>query len=436
MISIYWFAISLIFLVSYLIFRRSPRGNPLLGALFFNGIMAIGILRLADMDIEADVAHANLLLFTSIAFVLGSIAFHAGKTDTRRLYAWHFKNPIQSNLSRASRSAITLLLFLSIIVSIVYFTQIGYILIIDAARDFMSGSVGENFATRRLAAYASDERYFAPGYVNQFKNTIVPFCVGLIFAHHKLQRGKIHRSMILLIPLVAIFLLGTGQKGALLQTGIAYMFVYSLARSSKKISRNAKLAVLGLMVLFGVASILQGRADADFTMEGIVSVTESMTHRIFQANQISAIVGFRYIYDIPVTWGQEWASALVGILPGYRGSDLANVIYSMLFGSERGTAPPSIWGSTYHNFGFVGTVLFAFCYGGLMNYGYRRFLSGERSLIRCFCYGYLFALFSMWIAGGPVFLLNNGVLTICILRLILKTTEKKRYYRTRPMEAR
>ena len=51
---------------------------------------------------------------------------------------------------------------------------------------------------------------------------------------------------------------------------------------------------------------------------------------------------------------------------------------------------------------------------------YRRFLSGRKSLMRVFAYGFLFLYLAMFVNGSPASLINNGMVTTVLLLFILK----------------
>ena len=79
-------------------------------------------------------------------------------------------------------------------------------------------------------------------------------------------------------------------------------------------------------------------------------------------------MAFWYTYKQPTQDGADWKSSLLGILPGAGDAKvgLAHQVFAMVYGTPRGTAPPSIWGSVYYNFGWPGLILtpilLAICY--------------------------------------------------------------------------
>jgi len=130
--------------------------------------------------------------------------------------------------------------------------------------------------------------------------------------------------------------------------------------------------------------------------------------------------------NIPI--GSDWIKSVSGLLPGNAGSDIANQIHGYLYGATRGTAPLSIWGSIYYNFGFIGIILAPFLIGFLYMKTYEKFLEGDFGLGRLCIYSGLFFYLSVWISGDPVQLINNGLLTVIFLlalRSVSISYEKK-----------
>ena len=139
--------------------------------------------------------------------------------------------------------------------------------------------------------------------------------------------------------------------------------------------------------------------------------------RLFSDNQTSALVGFRYIYDQTVQFGAEWLTDILGILPGeYKGSDLANRVHALLYGSDRGTSPVSLWGSVYYNWGWFGILLFP----PLLSFVYcvisKRFLKRPNyTSLEIAGYAFSFYILGAWIASGPMQLVNNGIVACAVL---------------------
>ncbi len=425
MVLVFGLSIALLAILSVRAVGPDTRSNPVHGFMFFNTIMAVGILTLLETRNEADLVHAWLLMLTSIGFLLGGYISLGNPGRLNQSARQFFSTRPSYSLSAASTVAIWIIIGCSLLVSAWYFTQVGYILFLDALSNLITGQETSDFATRRLAAYSNREDYRAAGYVNQFKNVLLPVCVGIIIASRVNRNQPVSATLILLVPVSFVLILGTGQKGAFVQISIAFIFIYGLLRHRKKIPASVYVALTLAFAAYIVATILQGRANLDSSVAALTDIFDRILHRVLGSNQTSALVGFRYIFEQPIAWGEDWLDGFLGILPGYSGSRLANIVYSILFVTDRGTAPPSLWGSAAYNFGVPGAFAFSVILGLFCGTWYRRFLNGPRDIVRCFCYGYIFAHLSMWIASGPAQLINNGVVAIAIFRGILRVTEGK-----------
>jgi hypothetical protein len=91
-----------------------------------------------------------------------------------------------------------------------------------------------------------------------------------------------------------------------------------------------------------------------------------------------------------------------------------------MFQSYRGTAPPTLIGSAYHNGGFILVAVTFFVLSLIYSYLYELFLNGKRSLSRCFGYGALFFYLTTFFVGTIKYPFDNGVVAFLIFLLIIK----------------
>lgn len=420
-----------LFLCAYRLNANVERSNPVLGFLFFNTVMAVGILLTLDFDYEPDRYHGWLLILTACAFFVGGqLALSSDPSFKSRYDRFFSRRPVLF-MNETTKLVLWIIIVVSLLVSTAYFVQVGYVLFLDSIVALFTGREIEEFSTKRLAAYADRESYTAAGYVNQFKNILLPLCIAALIVEAQRTRGYVPPLLIGLVPITFILILGTGQKGAFVQICIALLFIFGILREAKKINPNVYIAIIALGCVYLLATILQGRATIDLSLSGFTDLFDRVIHRILGANQISAVTGFRFVFAQETVWGMEWLEGLMGLSPTHSGSRLSNIIFSIMFVSDRGTSPPSVWVSAMHNFGMAGAFVFGAALGFITGLLYRRLFSGPRTLIRCICYGYAFAHISMWIAGGPVQLINNGIVTIVILNWIVGFSEGRPRQRQR-----
>lgn len=387
--------------------RKTWISNPSIGFLAFNWLMGAGIFYLAEDHITADRTHMIIVCISPVLVSLGafSVNFLLNIENKYRLF---WQQPIISE-PKSTISSSKFFLIISVIITVLYYHAVGYNLLIPT----LTGNV-DDFTTMRLQAYAGDN-YFAPGYVNQFKNTILP--ITFFFFCFKLRNHPLRTHFIIIGFLFLLYaLLGTGQRTFLITAFLIFLACVIAVKRGKINPTLLLIPAIAVIILFIFQSIQLGRTSDGSIAEGF----SALLHRIFSSNQFSALIGFRYIYTEETQSGAEWLQSLAGILPGVKGSDIANKIHFILFRSDRGTAPLSIWGSIYYNFGFLGILVFGILIGAIYQLFYYRLVSRELTIYRALCYSSLFVYFSIWIAGSPVQLLNNGVAAILMLLLANK----------------
>ena len=392
--------------------------------LFFNAVMGIGILVQLDLREEADYVHGVVIVLTSFLLLVAGIGFSRA-TQNARAAIWRWRGIDLNRLPTRDVNVALVFYGVSLAATALYFYIVGYNVFLSAIFDSISP---EEVTTMRLATY-STESYYAPGYFNQFKNIIFPCAAAAIVTYiaHRVKSliMRVVALCFILIPLL-VGLLGTGQRAFLISAVIFALIFMSL--TNPNIFWRHKLLMAALLffsiALFSISSFLQGRV-------GDFSATTSFTglfSRFFLENQFSAVVGFRYIYPQNIQWGAEWLIDIVGALPYVAGSDLANRIFEVLYGTTRGTAPVSLWGSVYHNFGFAGIVvvpiLLPFVYGSLTT----RLLSRRRvGVLEAAAVSYVFFVLGSWVASGPMQLINNGLLTALLLLYVVDFLKRVRF---------
>ena len=176
---------------------------------------------------------------------------------------------------------------------------------------------------------------------------------------------------------------------------------------------------IGALLVFMVLTIYNGRVSSG------ESVFKSVFSRIFNENQECAVVAFRYIDSKENQWGYDWFMSLKDILPGKNEyKQLSYVIFEVMYGTDRGTSPPCIWGSAYYNFGWFGIVLMPFVMGVLYHKLYYVFRKQRINKLRIFLYSAMFVILGLWFADNPLYIFNQGFITIFIMLVLLKPVKK------------
>jgi oligosaccharide repeat unit polymerase len=385
--------------------------------------MAAGTIPALDPGIVADQTHASLIMFTLATLVVTSfVASFTRRGITRTNYAPEVDYEIPPR-------RVAFLILFSIAVTAGYFASIGYIAFFESLQALASDT-GEDLAGLRLESYAGS-RYFFPGYVNQFKNALLPALtiVALIWMFHFKRRGRVIVA-VLLVPTVLVALLGTGQRGAfVLAMAVSLVSAYLVApRSFRKFALRIGLVGIGL---FFVTTVASGRATTELReatgLGGQIGVLfEQLAFRLLGSNQTSSVTGFRYVHELQIAPGSEWLQAFVGLLPGQTGSDLSNRIFAVLYGGTRGTAPLSLWGSTYHNFGLPGSIIIAAVIAIILcGIATKINATKHTNLIQLLGMAGVTVTLGTWIADGPVAPLNSGLVMYIIVWWWGSRREKK-----------
>src|SRR5690606_35590972 len=107
--------------------------------------------------------------FVAHAMFLSGALVAAGATRLHRDYLQFSSRPETSPLP-ATINLCVIVLLISATITIIYYVLIGYNVVIL----MLEGSLAfGDYSDLRLASYSGEE-YFAPGYVNQFKNVLLP----------------------------------------------------------------------------------------------------------------------------------------------------------------------------------------------------------------------------------------------------------------------
>jgi oligosaccharide repeat unit polymerase len=376
--------------------------------------MAVGTLAILDPGNEVHDAYATVISLPLVLFCLTSIASErAFFSDTKR---------IRSEMPRAGRPSLLMLgvLGLSLLITVAYFVAVGYNLFLWGLWDLIgAGGSDLDVTSLRLRSY-SGEQYFAPGYVNQFKNVMLPV-TALAGLHYLIQSRSRFRwpAVVVTGPILISALLGTGQRGAFVLTAIvavAYLTRYS--------GHRLKVYVVGLAAMsvpaFLLATVVLGRWAENYggsSWWGRASAfLQEVIDRFFYTNQASGYYGYLYTHERPTQWGAEWWRALRGILPGDPGSDVSFKVFETVYGSDRGTMPLSLWGSVDYNFGLIGLILVPV----ILALAFHRFTVWSTSRktpnsLDGLAQSGIHVVLATWIAGGPEYLLNVGLVAYLFL---------------------
>lgn len=412
------------FLAHWLIVTRR-QGFWTIDSIFvaFQTILALGTFFILDPRNQIDQEYSLVVTLPMVIYAFSSALFFDW-TRRARPNATRKNLDIRIVPTRPTKTVVGLLFF-SALVTLAYFQAVGYNVFLLGIGNSLTGQAAD-YQTLRINSY-SGNKYFFPGYVNQFKNCILPAMTTIVcywmFANRKTGRWLVAVPLGLL-SLLAV--LGTGQRGAfVLVVFLVLAFTYQI--NPRRFSRRA-LAIIGVgLPLFFIATFINGRQSAQIqssssSLDKLGVITHEVWQRAFYDNQWSGQMAFHYTWGKHVGLGSDWVSSMTSVLPKvgpiHKSSDpnLAQHVFNFLYGTYRGTAPPSLWGSVYYNFGLVGIILLPM----ILAFAFRRItdIALDRQSMNTFelvgmC-GFSVTV-GNWIAGGPEYILNAGAITYGVL---------------------
>ena len=397
----------------------------------FNSIALLGtaIMVNAENEVERTYFWVVFSLTVTAVIVIGALRL-----------AWpKHPGPLRSAAITPASAGLLMLYGFAAFVSVGYFAAVGHITLVEAFR-----STGPyDAATARLESYAGTT-YFFPGYVNQFKNAVLPIVTTALVHHMFVKRMPGRWPVSLAMGAFAfVMVAGTGQRGAMVLSVLVLLSGLLLGRVLRgRILVGSLAAFFGL---FALQTVVLQRQAADLAgtsgpLGQVLVFIEALWSRVVLENPQSGIAGFHYTETLPTAWGSEWVADLRGLLPGQRGSDLSNKIFETLYGSTRGTSPPSIWGDLHYNFGLVGsfvmTVLIAVAmvWVGFVTIATLR-KDPSVTLLRVLAASGAAVTAGSWIAGSPVSLLNQGFLAYLAIFILEPRISGRHEPKTRRVRA-
>ncbi|MFG3298917.1 O-antigen polymerase [Micromonospora chersina] len=376
-------------------------------------LMAFGTVQLIDPDSRTETFYGHLVLGAVATYLLVSMVTFMCLRTSRRTVPRRVGDhaPYTFRLVRPT-PGVVLVIMVSMVATGLYFAAVGYSAFVVGLRGLLTGQA-EDVTTLRLQSYAGED-YFFPGYANQFRNILLPSLAVVLAVWYFNRPGLLGRVCALLpLGLAVLALIGTGQRGAFFLF-LLTLVVYSFLAVGRVMSRWVLLVpLIGAPVVLVATQVLGRSEDGGHPLRASAS---ELYRRFLEDNQLSGLAAFNYTSPLPVRYGGEWLRSLLGVLPGDRGSTLANEVFATLYGSPVGTSPPSLWGSIHYNFGTLGVlagaaglamVLQTITFNGLRRRSYNS--------LELMGYAGMTVVLGTWAVGGPETLLNSGLVAYLAL---------------------
>lgn len=432
------FCLSLVFSFSFVVFIYKRETMLLLPNIFIvmNLIYLSGIIYLANPEKCSHLTLIYVHITGLLSFLLGTFFIKIIRSVFKKQNAKYCNGNrtqqpfFENDFYLKTVFAWSLFLF-SILMGLIYYRMVGYNLVILGFQQlFTNGSFSVNDASSlRIAAYSGD-KYFAPGYFNQFKNVIIVILWQYLYFHFIQTKSKARYLLLGFLPALFYFLLGTGQRYPF--AFAVLVFVVFSASVNKKVSPKIIGGTFILFFMFfTILSAIQNRGitqDAGST-QLVVQGFNQMSRRLFLDNPLSAVYGFEYIFEnnFPPQLFKETITQFKNILPIHKIRILTidNLIHDYLHGSIRGTSPLSFFGYIWYDFRLIGVILFSFFLGSFYS-SISLIMEKKKDLFVMSCWVFAKLVLGLWTSGGIFSRLDRGIITIIILLLIYSAVCKFR----------
>lgn len=377
-------------------------------------VSVAGTLTIVDANDPIDMAYVPIVCAPVIIYCIASIL--VGEVAWRN----HPESRVRPRMVVGRPRAIEWwLVWGSLGIVTLYYVAVGYNVLFIGIADVFTGTK-RDITTLRLDSYSTG-RYLAPGYVNQVKNSLLPAVVVAIGTYLVRKKSPATWPFILFVGGASLIgILGTGQRGAFVTFGLV-VFTYVYYLDPPRFPRRAVWLAGSVLAVLLASTLTLGRSaqeisESDTFLGKLRVLWDEVWFRISEGNQASGLEGWHYTSRLPTANGGEWLQGLKGLSPFSQGSTLPNEIFFSLYGSDRGTAPPSIWGGVHYNFGTMGLILTPVLLAILNHVLFVKFCScAERDNLEVLGFAGIFVVTGTWASSGPDYLFYVGLVAYIFL---------------------
>jgi hypothetical protein len=281
----------------------------------------------------------------------------------------------------------------------------------------MGQDPGVSVLDLRLGFAAGDERYFAPGYVKQVRDVLLPLVALFLMFGIPRPRRRFYSVVALVLPVTSILMVSTGERGPLMLflVGTVYSALASARRGIH--SLRSVMVPIGILALLGLSGFTL--LSSTFTSRGYedsstgVILLDRIVTRAPEENMLAARVWARRAPSP----GGGWLSELSTVLPGTQ-TTLSNLIHEELGGGERGNSVMGMWVDVYYNFGWLmGVAVSGLMGAGLALYTHWVSRMREGGILRAICGEWLSVTMLMVLSPFGFLLYGPFVLT-CVMVML------------------
>ena len=247
------------------------------------------------------------------------------------------------------------LMILTLVLIAVYISGTDRILLAIYQFIFL-GDTGISVIDLRLGFATGEDGYFAPGYIKQLRDILLPLSALLVL--FAIPRGGRRLLWVLawVVPVVALLMISSGERGPVLLFLLAT--TYSAILSVRMGAIDRKTIVTPLLVIW----IVGGSVFA--------ALTSTYTTRNYEDSSFGSILVDRIVTTVPAensdtyqVWGKGapflgagWISELSTILPG-KHIVLSTQLHDELGGGDKGNSVLGTWADVFFNFDWTAGVI-------------------------------------------------------------------------------
>ena len=327
---------------------------------------------------------------------LGLLCFVSGTVLSRLVLGFGHRRALEQFIARpwiddlrgSSFQLVLLMGFLALLVTGAYFYLLGFFVPIQALRTLLTGGEGEMYAVYkelRRASHATGA-YLAPGYVYQFKNTLLPLVAIILYFRSRVRPSLWSYGLFYLFLASTVFaLVGIGRRYPVAFFAASFLIV-ALARymAPFRFSRRraTALVVLAVLILSGLTLMMGTRGMEKAVDHSLLwAPVQVLDRAVSGPAQEKVIVYELFLEDKAPMWGRGSLQQLEVLLPGKSEFNLANELHELVYGSPEGNVGLDFWGTLWYDFHWWGLVP-AFLFGFACNLYYVRLLRGPKRFVR------------------------------------------------------
>lgn len=404
---------SIFTIIGIYFFWNFKRLNPIIWFSIFQWLIATGSILLVDLNIESHRFYVFLFFIAYSVYITSAIFLWRYSNISSSYIAFWSRNAEKDNLD--TKFIVFAIFLVSTGITIIYYSNVGYNIFLN----IILGVAIDDYATLRLESYSGDN-YYAPGYVNQFKNVLLPVTLSIIcvwqIVENKKKRFYLYSILGLILAIVA--LLGTGQRAFFAYSAIAFFFGFIALKDLKW--RSIIIPAISGLLIFSLMSSLYKVNTINENGNLVLEAVGKSFERFFYTEQEGALTSFEYLYNQDKVYMTETFQEIRGVFPGQKGSFLMHHLFGLRHGTTRGTETYVTAAGFYYNGGLFAVSIFFIFLAIIHFYIYRSFLSGRRTVARIFIYGALIFYTSKTVSGGIMTMVNSGVLTLVLLLMLSK----------------